>query len=48
MGCEFKALYMSEKEATEAAIRLEVRSEAPITTYWCHEHGGWHLTSTPR
>jgi hypothetical protein len=45
LGCEFKALYPSEHEADKAADRRSLSSETPITSYWCHEHGGWHLTS---
>lgn len=45
LGCEFKKLYYSQGEADGAAARLEERSEHPITSYFCNEHGGWHLTS---
>lgn len=48
MGCEFKALYMSEGEALAAIARREETSETHLYHYFCHLHGGWHLTSTPQ
>lgn len=48
LGCEFKAVYYSNHEAEQAKARLEETSEAPLSVYFCHEHGGWHLTSTPQ
>lgn len=49
MYCIGKQIYMSSREAEEAAERSRARTgDEEIESYFCWEHGAWHLGHNPR